>query len=192
MHYFIPYFDTVSTNNALQEARRLAWPGDRVTVMAPIVVPGDFPVDVDAGAIWKRVCEAERHLFQAREDAERLLPPAVEVRAARVQARDRASAILTGAAHYEADFILLPMREGLRGALALRFGTIAEVVRYATCNFRFVRVGDNGMQRAQAATRTIAGAAARPPPMLRIVEDNLPMAGAGRADIARRTEEQQA
>jgi hypothetical protein len=190
MHYFIPYFDAVSTNNALREARRLVWPGDRVTVMAPVVVPGDLPVDVDAGAIWKRVCEAERHSLHAREDAERIFPSAVNIRAVRVQARDRASAILTGAAHYEADLILLPIREGLRGALALRFGTIAEVVRYATCNLRLVGAADGGMQRAQAATRPNAAEAARPDPMLRIVQDNPAMVSARGADVARRTEEQ--
>jgi hypothetical protein len=189
MQYFIPYFDTMSTSNALREARQLARPGDRVTVMVPVVVPGDLPVDADAGSIWKRVCAAERHLFEAREDAERLFPSAVHIRAVRVQARDRASAILTGAAHDEADLILLPMREGVRGALALRFGTIAAVLRYATCNLRFVGAADERMRHAHAATRPNAPDAARPSPMLRAIQDDPAIAA---ADAARRTEEQHA
>jgi hypothetical protein len=180
MHYFIPYFDAASANNALQEARRLVWPGDRVTVMAPVVVPGNLPVDVGAGALWKRTCAAERHLCEAREDAERLLPASVNVRVVRVQARDRASAILAGAAHIEADLILLPMRDGLRGAIGLRFGTIAEVLRYAPCNVRLVGTAERGIQHRQAAARPDAADTVRLSPMLRVITDGPPRVGTDR------------
>jgi len=192
MHYFIPYFDAVSTGNALREACRTVLPGDRVTVTVPVVVPGDLPVDVGASAIWKRVCEAERRSLHARADAERILPPTVDIHVVRVQARDRASAILAGAAHYEADLILLPMREGLRGALTLRFGTIAEVLRYATCDLRFVGMAEGRPRQEQVAARRDAADGSLRPARLRVVADNPVAAGAARDGVVRRTEEQHA
>ncbi len=138
MHVFIPYFDASRVACALRETSRIARPGDRVTVMAAVIVPGGLPVDAEAGAIWKQVCRAERQLFHARDEAERILPRTVALRFVRVQARDRATAIRTGAAHYRADLVLLDAPKGLRGALALHFGIIAAVIRDATWNVRFV------------------------------------------------------
>lgn len=139
MHLFIPYFDVIGSENALQEARRIVWPGDCVTVMTSVIVPGDLPVDIEAGAIWERVCRAEQHLFHARETAERIFPPTVALHFVRVQARDRATAIRVGAMHYRADLILLPLSNGIRGAFAMRFGVLPAVLRDAPCSVRFVR-----------------------------------------------------
>mgnify|MGYP001214896586 CR=1 FL=1 len=137
MHLFIPYCDAISGENALHEARRVARPGDHVTVMVPVIVPAGLPVDVGAGAIWKQACQAERRLFHARVAAERILP-CIALRFVRVQARNRAAAIRVGATQYEADVILLGSPPGLRGALVARFGTTRALARNAPCPVRII------------------------------------------------------
>ena len=107
MHLFIPFFDTDRTERTLWDARRLVQPGDRVTVMVAVIVPANLPVDVDAGEIWARVCQAERRISHTREAAERILPHGVHLRCARIQARDMTSAILAGLANYQADLLML-------------------------------------------------------------------------------------
>lgn len=138
MHLFIPYFDACRTHTALRAAARIARPGDQVTIMAPVIVPGHLPVNVGAGAIWKQSCAAERQLFHARDEAEHLLPPTVRLDCRRVHARDRAAAIRAGALHYRADLILLDVPQGIRGALSLRFGLVAAVIRQAPCGVRLI------------------------------------------------------
>jgi len=138
MHLFIPYFDACRMHTALRAAARITRAGDQVTIMAPVIVPGNLPVNVGAGAIWKRSCAAERQLFHARDEAEHLLPPTVRLHCARVHARARAAAIRAGALHYRADLILLDVPRGPRGALSLRFGPIAAVIRQAPCSVRLI------------------------------------------------------
>ncbi|MHB8644635.1 MAG: hypothetical protein ACYDAR_02465 [Thermomicrobiales bacterium] len=188
MHVFVPYFDATSGERALHEARRITRPGDRVTVMAPVIVPGGLPVDVGAGAIWKQSCQAEQRLFHAREAAERILPGTVALRFVRVQARDRATAIRTGALHYGADLILLDVPEGVRGALSLRFGAIAAVIRQPPCTVRFVGTLTEPESLSSPETPRVV----TPFPTLRTIAVNPALASSGGGDRARRTEEQRA
>lgn len=188
MHLFIPYFDATSGEQVLHEARRIVRPGDRVTVMASVVVPGGLPVDVDAGAIWKVICQAERRLFHARQEAERIFPRTVTFRFVRVQARDQATAIRTGAIHYRADLILFDAPNGFRGALSLRFGTIAAALRNAPCNVRFVGT----MAAKKPAALTTEPIAAAPLSNLEIIAVNPALARAGAEERARETEGQHA
>lgn len=195
MHWFIPYLDTPTFDRALREMVRLAQPDDCVTVMAPVIVPGDLPVDVDAGVIWKPVCRAERHLFHARETAARLLSPAVTVSFVRVQARTGSGAMLTGAAHCRADCLLIARPDGVRGALSARFGTIAAVRRSASCGVRVIRSAADEPPRdgniPRAAIREIAHAFA----MLRTIATNptrVPSASADRERGTYRPEEHHA
>ncbi|MDQ6907115.1 MAG: hypothetical protein M3176_09820 [Chloroflexota bacterium] len=180
MHIFIPYFDASSAENALSEASRIARPGDRVTVMAAVIVPGGLPVDAEAGTIWKQVCRAERQLFHARDVAERILPRAVSLRFVRVQAYDRATAIRTGAAHYRAELVLLDTPKGLRGALSLRFGIIAAVLRDAPWNVRFV-----GAMTTKVVAEPIAAA---PLSTLQVIAVNPALVGSRAEERARTTE----
>lgn len=188
MHLLIPSFDATSAERALYEARRVAWPGDRVTVMAPVIVPSDLPVDVGAGEIWKRVCQAERRLFHARQDAERIFPCTVSFQLVRVQARDHAAAIRAGAAQYRADLILLDLPKGLRGALSLRFGTIAAVLRNAPCNVRFVGT----MATEESVAPSLKPIATPPLSTLEIIAVNSALPGSRTEDRARKTEGQHA
>ncbi len=188
MHLFIPYFDATSAENALHEARLIARPGDRVFVMATVVVPNDLPVDVGAGEIWKRVCKAERQLFHAREVAERILPGGVALRFVRVQARDQVAAIRAGVAHYGADLLLFDVPRGLRGTLALRFGTLAAVLRDAPCNVRFVGTAT----AEEPALPTTEPVIVAPFTLLRTIAVNPSLAASGAADRAQKTEGQHA
>lgn len=186
MRILIPSFDTVSTDRALAEACRIVQPGDQVIVMAPVIVPGDLPVDVGAGSIWRRTCEAEQRLFHAREAAERALPRTVDLRIARVQARDHATAILTGATRYAVDLILLAMRDRPRRTFAMRFGTFASVRQHARCDVRIVdREVDGTPQGAPVRV-------ARPRAILHAVPVNRSPAEAPTENGARQPEEQHA
>lgn len=138
MQWFIAYFDAAQFGAALREVGASVQCGDRVTVMAAVIVPGSLPVNAPAGAIWKQVCRAEQQLFHARQSAKRSIPDGVEVRFVRVQARDRATAIITGASHYRADCIVLPTQPGVRGFFAARFGSVHTVLTNAPCAVRFI------------------------------------------------------
>jgi hypothetical protein len=138
MHLFIPYLDADRTEQALQEAGRIARPGDRVTVMAPVIVPAALPLDVGAGEIWARVCQAERRIAHSRESARRILLHGVHLHCLRVQARDEQTAILAGLATVHADCLLLAVPPGVRGTVAMHFGTIPAVIRNAPCSVRLV------------------------------------------------------
>ncbi len=188
MHFFIPSFDALNTDNALREVRQIARAGDRVTVMAAVIVPGGLPVDADAGTIWKQVCQAERRLFHAREAAERILPRTVMLRFVRVQARNHATAIRTGATHYRADLILLDAPKGFFGSLALRFGTIAAVLRNAPCNVRFVGT----MATEEPGATVTEPVAIAPFPTLHTIAVNPLLSASGVADRAREAEGQHA
>lgn len=182
MRLFLPldYFDAASTERALTEARRIVRPGDCLIVMAPIIVPRSLPVAVDAGTIWKQVCQAERRLFHAREAAERILPTGVTLRFVRVQARDQATAIRTGATHYRADLILLDAPKGFRGVLALHFGAIAAVLRNAPCNVRFVGT----MATEETVSPIPESVTVAPFPMLQVIAMNPAFAASGAEDRA--------
>ncbi len=184
MHIFIPYFDASSAENALSEASRIARPGDRVTMMAAVIVPSGLPVDAEAGTIWKQVCRAERQLFHARDVAERTLPRTVALRFVRVQARNRPTAIRTGAAHYRADLVLLDAPKGLRSALSLRFGIIAAVLRDAPWNVRFV----GAMTTKVVAASMAEPIAVAPFSTLQVIAVNPALAGSRAEDRARTTE----
>lgn len=175
MRLFLPSFDAAGTERALTEACRIVRPGDCLIVMAPIIVPRRLPVDVDAGMIWAPVCRAERRLFHAREMAERLLPTGVTLRCVRVQARDRVAAIRTGAAHYRADLLLLDVPRGLRGMLALHFGTIAAILRTTPCNVRFVGT----MATEEPVSPLPAPITVAPLPMLQVIAINPTLAASG-------------
>lgn len=151
MHLFIPYFDAVRIDRALREARRIVRTGDCVTVMVSVIAPADRPIDVGAGEIWKRVCQAECRLSRTQEAAERILPRGVHLRCVRVQARDQTSAILVGVETDRADSLMLTLPDGIRGALAMRFSTIPAVIRRAPCNVRFVGTATPPEARSSAA-----------------------------------------
>ena len=168
MHLFLPIFDATRAERALIKAREIMRPGDCLIVMAPIIVPRGLPVDVDAGMIWKQVCRAERRLLHARAAAERILPTGVTLRLVRVQARGVAAAVHTGAAHYDADLILLDLPSGLRGMFALRFGAIAAVCRHAPCAVQFVGM----MERAEPLMPLPEPIAIAPFPTLAVVAMN--------------------
>ena len=133
MHLLIPFLDTRTFDAAFAGMLRDAACGDRVTVIAPVIVPGALPVDVDAGMIWKRVCRAEVRLAHARQVAERVNPRGVRFAFIRVRARDSAAAIIAGAAHVRADCIVLTPASGIRGILAEYFGARRTVRRDAHC-----------------------------------------------------------
>ncbi len=160
MRWLVPCLNTPTFERAFAEAARLAQSGDHLSVAAPVVVPGDLPVDVDAGTIWKAVCAAERRLFHARSVAESLMPPAVTVAFLRVQARDTAGAIVAGALYTRADRILLAPHAGIRAALSARLGTLAAVRRQAPCAVQVVGMASEGMRHdGRIASEAVAGAA---------------------------------
>lgn len=188
MHLFIPFFDTDRTERTLWDARRLVQPGDRVTVMVAVIVPANLPVDVDAGEIWARVCQAERRISHTREAAERILPHGVHLRCARIQARDMTSAILAGLANYQADLLMLTVPQGIRGAFAMRVGTIPAVIRNAPCSVRFVGAATPSQPRSPV----IEPDAVEPLSALHVIAVNPTLTGSGAANDTRKAEGQHA
>jgi len=148
MHLFVPFESSDFARIALADACRTLTPLDHITVMAAVIVPASLEIGAPAGEIWKQVCRAEVHLADARAYAERVAHFGDGVRCVRVQARTPVAAIIAGAAHYEADTIVLARHGGMRGAFASLFGPLPTIVRQAPCTVRVlyggVPSGDDG------------------------------------------------
>jgi nucleotide-binding universal stress UspA family protein len=126
----VPYDDMPRACAALDEACRIALPGDEVIVVAAIIVPGDLPLDAAAGDVWKHVCRAERYLQHAREQTHRYDAAIVFVR---VQARKRSDAVIAVATEQRADLIMLAGQPGVRGWIDdVRIGLYA-ILHRAPC-----------------------------------------------------------
>ncbi len=113
MHLFVPFDGSDLARIALADACRTLTSLDHITVMAAVIVPASLEIGSPAGEIWKQVCRAEVHLADARAYAERVAHFGDGVRCVRVQARTPVAAIIAGAAHYEADTIVLAHQYGI-------------------------------------------------------------------------------
>lgn len=159
MHFLVPYLYGTRTFLALDEVCQLVHPGDTVTVMAAVVVPDYYAVDVIPGMVWHQTCGAERALKRACAYAARMLPDGVEFGTLRVQGRDEASAIVAAARHCHPDLIIAPGWGGVFGSLMRWCGTVGTVARHTTCGVR-VATGDNRTvpMRVGAIASVISGA----------------------------------
>jgi len=142
MHFLVPCIYGKRTFFALDEVCQLAHPGDTVTVMAAVVVPDYYAVDVIPGMVWHQTCGAERALKRACAHVARMLSDDVELGALRVQGRDEASAIVAAARHCHPDLIIAPGWGGVFGSLLRCCGAIGTVARHTTCGVR-VATDDN-------------------------------------------------
>src|SRR5690348_11714150 len=136
MNLFVPFDGSDLARIALADACRTLTPLDHITVMAAVIVPAWLEVGAPAGEIWKQTCRAEVRLAHAREYAQRVAHYGDGLRCVRVQARTPVAAIIVGAAHYEADTIILARHAGWRGGVASLFGSLPTLLRRAPCNVR--------------------------------------------------------
>ncbi len=147
MHLIVPYDDSELARFALREAYRIAAPLDRVTAMAPVIVPSYLPIDVSLENIQRPVHRADLWLQAARDHADRVARCGGALHCARVQAHDRVTAIVAGAAHYEADLIIVARRGVPWWLPSAFFGDLNLLVRNAPCDV-LVRFSTTAMQEA--------------------------------------------
>lgn len=140
MRFFVPYDNSDLSRVALRAAYRMAGPLDDVTAMATVIVPPGLPVDICMAEIWQPVFRAEWQLLEAREYARHVARSGATLRCARVQARDRVSAIVAGVAHFHADTLLLARRATAWHGFASLFGDLRSLLREAPCDIHVLYV----------------------------------------------------
>ena len=155
MNLFVPFDDSDLARIALADACRTLTPLDHITVMAAVIVPASLEIGVSAGEIWKETCRAEVRLSHARAYADHVAHYGDGVRCVRVQARTSVAAIIAGAAHYEADIIILARHAGWRGGIASLFGSLPMILRHAPCTVR-VLYGDAPLHEQRTDARRTA------------------------------------
>jgi len=140
MHILVPYNHNHPRRDiaAIDEACRLAHSGDAITVLACVIVPSCYAVDVIPGAVWKQTCLADRALARAEVYLESHVAEGVTVHILRVQARDESAAIVAGAMHRHADLILMGGWPAPLTGIAARFGTAGTVARRVECGVQVV------------------------------------------------------
>jgi len=142
MHMLVPYNHSHNHPRrdiaAIDEACRLAHSGDTITVLACVIVPAYYAVDVIPGAVWKQTCVADRSLARAKAYLESHVAEGVTVRILRVQARDESAAIIAGATHRNADLILMGGWPAPFTGIAARFGVAGIVARHVQCGVQVV------------------------------------------------------
>jgi len=144
MHMLVPYSHNHPRRDlaAIDEACRLAHSGDAITVLACVIVPSCYAVDVIPGAAWKQTCLADRALARALARAEAYLEShvaeGVTVHIFRVQARDESAGIVAGAMHRHADLILMGGWPAPLTGVAARFGVAGTVARRVECGVQVV------------------------------------------------------
>ena len=142
MHMLVPYGHNHHHPRrdiaAIDEACRLAHSGDAITVLACVIVPMCYAVDVIPGAVWKQTCLADRSLARAQTYLESQVAEGVTVRILRVQARDESAAIVAGAMYRQADLILMGGWPAPLTGIAARFGVAGTVARRVECGVQVV------------------------------------------------------
>jgi hypothetical protein len=140
--------DSDAARDGLRAACAEAAPGDRLVIMAPVIVPASLPVNAPAGSIWRPVCRAEMRLHHARALVDALSADATRCAFARIHARDLASAVAYGANQYHAETILLARPTVFWRRFSLRYRTIPAILRSAPCGVRILdgaRPGESGL-----------------------------------------------
>jgi len=178
VHFFVPYDGSVLARTALRAAYRMAGPLDDVTAMASVIVPMHLPLDVESVMIWKLLFRAEWKLTEAQEYAQTIARSGDTLRCVRVQARDHAAAIVSGAVHFQADMLVLAQYASPWRYFTGYFGTFAQVLRAAPCDVHTVYVVPEGHHSARYAddphdTRAVIGMSApfRQPFLAAVCED---------------------
>jgi hypothetical protein len=163
MTTLLVFDDSDAARDGLRAACAEVAPGERLVIMAPVIVPASLPVNVSAGDIWRSVCRAEVRLHHARALADALSADATRCAFARIHARDLASAVAYGANRYHADTILLARPTIFWRRFSLRHRTIPAILRSAPCEVRILdgaRPDERGpgwpTQPARDAARTPA------------------------------------
>jgi hypothetical protein len=147
MTTLLVFDDSDAARDGLRAVCAEAAPGDRLVIMAPVIVPASLPVNLPAGDIWRPVCRAEVRLHHACALADALSADATRCVFARIHARDLASAVAHGANRYHADTILLARPTVFWRRFSLRHRTIPAILQSAPCSIRILdgaRPGEDG------------------------------------------------
>jgi hypothetical protein len=159
MTSLLVFDDSDAAREGLRAVCAEAARGDRLVIMAPVIVPRSLPVDVPAGHIWRPVCRAEVRLQHARALADALSADTPRCQFVRIHARDLASAVAHGANRYHADTILLARPTVFWRRFSLQHRTILTILRSAPCGVRILdsaRPGEDGPGRATQPARDAA------------------------------------